>query len=54
LLRAGALAGAAAAAVFLVVALLFDEMSFPQAPYIFLCFAALVAALVAPGDAASD
>jgi peptidoglycan/LPS O-acetylase OafA/YrhL len=42
--------GAAAAVVFLVVAALFDTMSYPQVPYIFLCFAALVAAIVtAPG-----
>jgi hypothetical protein len=45
-----ALVGAAAAVVFLVVAALFDTMSYPQVPYIFLCFAALVAAIVtAPG-----
>jgi hypothetical protein len=43
-----ALAGAAAAVVFLVVALLFDTMSFPQSPYIFLCLAALVAAVLPP------
>jgi hypothetical protein len=41
-----ALAGAAAAVVFLVVAFLFDTMSFPQVPYIFLSLAGLVAALV--------
>jgi hypothetical protein len=45
-----ALIGAAAAGVFLVTATLFDTMSFPQVPYIFLSFAALVAALVKPSD----
>jgi hypothetical protein len=45
-----ALAGASAGVVFLVLATLFDTMSFPQVPYIFLSLAALVAALVRPGD----
>jgi O-antigen ligase len=45
-----ALAGAAAAMVFVVVAALFDTMSFPQDPYIFLCFAALVAVVLKPPD----
>jgi len=45
-----ALAGAAAAVVFVVVAALFDTLSFAQVPYIFLCFAALVAAVVKPGE----
>ena len=43
-----ALAGAAAAVVFLVLALLFDSLAFPQLPYVFMWFAALVAVLVAP------
>ena len=38
-----ALAGAAAAVAFFVVAFLFDTMSYPQVPYIFLGLAALVA-----------
>jgi hypothetical protein len=41
-----ALAGAAAAAVFLALAFLFDSNAFAQVPYIFFCFAALVAALI--------
>ncbi len=41
-----ALAGAAAAAVFLMLAFLFDSTAFAQVPYIFLCFAAFVAALI--------
>jgi hypothetical protein len=45
-----ALAGAAAAVSFLVLAALFDTMSFPQVPYIFMTFAALVAVLVKPPD----
>ena len=50
-----ALVGAAAAVVFLVVAALFDTMSYPQVPYIFLCFAALVAAIVtAPAEDAEE
>lgn len=46
ILAPSALAGAAAAVVFLVLATLFDTMAWPQVPYIFLCFAALVAALI--------
>jgi hypothetical protein len=45
-----ALAGAAAAVVFLVLATLFDTLAYPQVPYIFLCFAALVASLVRPPE----
>ena len=45
---APALAGAAAAIVFLVLATLFDSLAFPQLPYIFMCFAALVAVVVQP------
>jgi hypothetical protein len=45
-----ALAGAAAAVVFLVLALLFDSLAFPQLPYVFMCFAALVAVLIAGSD----
>ena len=41
-----ALSGAAAAAVFLALAFLFDSNAFAQVPYIFFCFAALVAALI--------
>ena len=41
-----ALAGAAAAVVFLVLAMLFDSLAFPQLPYVFMCFAALVAVVV--------
>ena len=45
-----ALAGAAAAVCFLVLAPLLDTMSFAQVPYIFMTFAALVAVLVTPPD----
>jgi hypothetical protein len=45
-----ALAGAAAAVVFLVLATLFDSLAYPQLPYIFLCFAALVAVIVKSPD----
>ena len=45
-LGTAALAGAAAAAVFLALAFLFDSNAFAQVPYIFFCFAALVAALI--------
>jgi len=45
-----ALAGAAAAVVFLVLALLFDSLAFPQLPYVFMCFAALVAVVVRPQE----
>ena len=48
--RTSALAGAAAAVVFLVLALLFDSLAFPQLPYVFMCFAALVAVVVKPPD----
>lgn len=41
-----ALAIAAAAVAFLVVSFLFDVMSFPHAPYILLCLAGLLAAMV--------
>lgn len=44
-----ALAGAAAAVVFLVAGALFDSLSFPQGPYIFLYLAALVAVVAKPG-----
>jgi hypothetical protein len=47
-----ALAGATAAVVFLVVAFLFDSLAYPQLPYVFLSFAALVAVVVrSPDDA---
>ena len=49
-----ALAGAAAAVVFLVVATLFDSLAFPQLPYVFMCFAALVAVIVKPPDEAGS
>jgi 4-amino-4-deoxy-L-arabinose transferase-like glycosyltransferase len=45
-----ALASAAAAVIFLVVAFLFDEMSYPQVTYIFLCFAAFAAAIHKPQE----
>ncbi len=45
-----ALAGAAAAVVFLVVGTLFDSLSFPQVPYVFLYLAALVAVTVKPPE----
>jgi hypothetical protein len=44
-----ALAGAGAAVAFLVVATLFDVMSFPHAPYIFLCMAAMLAVILKRG-----
>ena len=40
------LTAVAVAVVFLVCATLFDSMSYPQVPYIFLCFAAFVAVIV--------
>jgi hypothetical protein len=50
-----ALAGAAAAVSFLVVATLFDVLAFPHATYIFLYMAGLVAVVVArPGEAEGD
>lgn len=45
-----ALAGAAAAVVFLVVATLFDSLSYPQVAYIFLYLAAFVAVIVKPPE----
>jgi hypothetical protein len=42
-----ALSGIAAAVTFLVLAMLFDAMGFPQVPYIFMCYAGLVSVLVA-------
>ena len=45
-----ALIGAASAMAFLTVSTLFDAMSFPHAPYIFLCMAGLVAVIVARAD----
>lgn len=45
-----ALAVAAAAVCFLVVSTLFDVMSFPHVPYVFLWMAALLAATVTPHD----
>jgi 4-amino-4-deoxy-L-arabinose transferase-like glycosyltransferase len=45
-----ALAGAAAATTFLVLAFLFDSMGYPQLPYIFLCLAALVAVILKSPD----
>ena len=44
------LAGVAAGTVFLAVGALFDCLSFPQVPYIFLCLAAYVAVVVKPPD----
>jgi O-antigen ligase len=41
-----ALVGATAAVVFLVLAFLFDSLAFPQPPYVFVCFAGLVAVVV--------
>ena len=49
-----ALAGVAAAAVFLVVGALFDSLSFPQVPYIFLYLAALTAVVVKPPNEPSS
>ncbi|HWC25820.1 MAG TPA: hypothetical protein VG474_04480 [Solirubrobacteraceae bacterium] len=43
-----ALVAAAGAVAFAVISLLFDVMSFPHAPYIFLSMAALLAAAMAP------
>jgi hypothetical protein len=45
-----ALAGAAAAIIFLVVAVLFDSLAYPQVPYIFMYFAALVAVIAERDD----
>jgi hypothetical protein len=45
-----ALMAAAAAAAFLAVSTLFDAMSFPHTPYIFLTFAGLAAVVVAAED----
>jgi O-antigen ligase len=45
-----ALAGAASAVVFLVLAALFDTTSFPQLPYVFFYIAALVAVIVRDAD----
>jgi len=45
-----ALAGAAAAMVFIAVGALFDSISFPQVPYVFLFIAAFVAVVVKPPD----
>ena len=45
-----ALAGATVAVIFLVLALLFDTLAYPQVPYIFLCFAAFVAVIVKSPD----
>jgi hypothetical protein len=45
-----ALAVAAAAIAFLVVSTLFDAMSFPHCPYIFLWLAGLLIVAVAPED----
>lgn len=47
-----ALAVAAAAVCFLVVSTLFDVMSFPHVPYIFLWMAALLAVMCGPGSQA--
>ena len=44
------LAGVAAGTVFLAVGALFDCLSFPQVPYIFLCLAAYVAVVVKSPD----
>jgi hypothetical protein len=43
-----ALACAAAAVAFLVVSFLFDTLSFPHVPYIFLSLAGLLAVVVRP------
>ena len=45
-----ALVGAAAAVAFLVVSTLFDVMSFPHCPYIFLFIAGFLAAAVKPPE----
>ncbi|MEA2138091.1 MAG: hypothetical protein QOG56_1241 [Solirubrobacteraceae bacterium] len=45
-----ALSAAAAAVAFLVVSTLFDVMSFPHSPYIFLSIAALLAVVSAPAE----
>jgi hypothetical protein len=45
-----ALAGAAAAVTFLVLAFLFDSLAYPQVPYVFFWFAALVAVIVKSPD----
>ena len=42
------LIAAAAAVGFLVISTLFDAMSFPHVPYIFLCIAGLLAVAVSP------
>jgi hypothetical protein len=47
-----ALAVAAAAVGFLVLSTLFDIMSFPHVPYIFLYLAGLLAVVVRPPDGA--
>ena len=48
--RRSRLAVAAAAVAFLVLSTLFDSMSFPHCPYIFLCMAALLAVMVRSPD----
>jgi hypothetical protein len=48
-----ALTAAAVAVAFLTVSGLFDAMSFSHTPYIFLCFAGLMAVLVKPPEGAS-
>jgi hypothetical protein len=53
-LAAPALVGASAGVVFLVLAMLYDSLSYPQLPYIFLCLAALVAVIVKPPDDISE
>jgi hypothetical protein len=51
-LASPALVGAAAGVTFLVLAVLFDSLAYPQLPYIFLTLAALIAVIVrSPDDA---
>ena len=49
-----ALVGAAIAVAFLVLALLFDEMSFPHVPYIFLYMVGLAAVVAARRERRSE
>jgi hypothetical protein len=49
-LASPALAAASGGVVFLVLALLFDSLAYPQVPYVFLCMAALVAVIVKSPD----
>jgi hypothetical protein len=53
-LASPALVGASAGVVFLVLALLFDSLAYPQLPYIFLSVAALTAVIVKSPDDDDD